>query len=123
MENEKQKFKNEFEKRLIVYSLAVIKLCTEIRKNHGLSSIGDQLIRSGTSIGANVIEAKGSGSTKDYARFFEIALKSAQETKYWLILVNKSIPNLAEETSSLLKETEEIAKIIGASLLTMRGKR
>jgi len=47
-------------------------------------SIFDQLIRSGTSIGANIVEAKSGSSTKDFRNFYTIALKSANETKYWL---------------------------------------
>lgn len=59
----------------------------------------------------------------DYLRFFQIALKSANETKYWLILVSESIPDLKNQTNQLLKEVDEIAKIIGAGVLTMKGRK
>jgi four helix bundle protein len=82
MKNDKSNFKNEFNKRLIHFSLEIIKLCQEIRKDRNLWSISDQLIRSATSIGANVIEARALSSKLDYLKFFQIALKSTNETKY-----------------------------------------
>ncbi len=123
MQNDKAKFKIEFNKRLIVFSLKVIKFCKEIRKDRNLWSIADQLIRSATSIGANIIEAKASSSKLDYLKFFQIALKSANETKYWLILVKESDFNLKIQADQLFKEVEEIANVIGAGVLTMKGRK
>jgi four helix bundle protein len=123
MQSDKLKFKKEFNKRLIHFSLEIIKLCQEIRKDRNLWSIADQLIRSATSIGANVIEARASSSKLDYLKFFQIALKSANETKYWLILVLESAPNLKNKVKLLLKETDEVSNIIAAGILTMKGKR
>jgi len=123
MQNEKVKFKIEFNKRLISFSLFVIKLCNEIRKDRNLWPIANQLIRSATSIGANVIEAKSSSSKRDYLKYFEIALKSANETKYWLILIRECCPILKDKTIKLYQEVDEISKIIGASVLTLKGKR
>jgi four helix bundle protein len=123
MQNENLKFKIEFNKRLINFSLEIIKLCKEIRKDRNLWSIADQLIRSATSIGANVIEARASSSKLDYLKFFQIALKSANETKYWLILVLETMPNLKNKVKILLKEVNEISNIIAAGILTMKGKR
>jgi four helix bundle protein len=120
---EKNNFKSEFNKRLIKFSLQVIKFCEQIRKDRNLWPIADQLLRSATSIGANVIEAKASSSKLDYLRFFQIALKSANETNYWLILISESNINLKEKANYLIREVEEIAKIIGAGILTMKGKR
>ena len=123
MQNDNQNFKIEFNRRLIRFSLDIIKLCGEIRKERNLWAIADQLIRSATSVGANVIEAKASSSKLDYLRFFQIALKSANETEYWLVLVIESCPIIKNESERLLKEIREIAKILGAGILTMKGKR
>jgi four helix bundle protein len=79
------------------------------------------LLRSATSIGANVIEAQGAPSKKDYAHFFTHALKSANETKFWLKLLMDSGKADKEATNKLLKETTEIAKILAASIITMKG--
>ncbi|MBI3337096.1 MAG: four helix bundle protein [Candidatus Staskawiczbacteria bacterium] len=123
MQNESSKFKMEFNRRLINFSLEIIKLCNEIRKDRNLWAIADQLIRSANSIGANITEAKASSSKLDYLKFFQITLKSANETKYWLVLVIESCPNLKYNSEKLLKEADEIARIIGAGVLTMKGKK
>lgn len=88
-------------------------------------SIADQLIRCVTSIGANVVEAKSSSSRKDYIKFFEIALKSSNETKYWYFLIKEAVEDieLKQEAGVLLKEADEISRIIGSSVLTLKGKR
>lgn len=123
MQNHNEKFKVEFDDRLIKFSLKIIRLCNEMRKDRNLWSIADQLLRCATSIGANIFEAKASSSKKDFLRFFEIALKSANETKYWLIIVRESCPNLENQVESAFQEATELAKIIGAGVLTMKGKR
>ncbi len=123
MKNEKEKFKEDFIRRLIRFSIRILKFCEKMKVKRILWSIIDQLIRSATSIGANVVEAKSSSSRKDYLRFFEIALKSANETKYWLILIRESMPEFKAETKQLLKEADEISKVIGASVLTLKGKK
>jgi four helix bundle protein len=123
MQNENSKFKMEFNKRLICFSLGIIKFCQEVRKDRNLWPIADQLIRSATSIGANVIEAKAASSKLDYLKYFQIALKSANETKYWLILIGESGGDFKSKVNQLLKEVDEIAKIIGAGVLTMKRKK
>ncbi len=85
-------------------------------------AIADQLLRSGTSIGANVREAKASSSKRDYIKFFEIALKSANETGFWLELTIKAKSDIESETDVLLKESNEIASILAAGLMTMKDK-
>jgi len=116
-------FKKQFNRRLINFSLEVIKLCKTLRKDRNLWPITDQIMKSATSVGANVIEAKGSGSKKDYIKFFQIALKSANETKYWLLLIRESSPKFRTLVQKLLSEINELSKIIGAGILTMKGKR
>lgn len=123
MQNDKSKFKKEFIARLINFSIKILKFAEEARKKRILWSVIDQLIRSATSIGANVVEAKASSSKRDYLRFFEIALKSANETLYWLILLKEIAPEFRSELEELYKEAEEISKILGSSILTLKGKR
>jgi len=83
-------------------------------------SIFDQLLRSATSIGANVVEG-GSGSTKkDFINFFCIALKSANETKYWLCLIRDTIEVDKNKLEELIKEADELSKIIAAIILKAR---
>lgn len=121
MQSDKAKFKDDFKKRLIAFSLAVMKICQDLDQQYSFRRISDQLVRSATSIGANIIEAQASSSRRDYVKFFEIALKSANETKYWLILVKEST-NI-DKVDTLMHEVDEIANIIGSSVLTLKGKR
>jgi four helix bundle protein len=123
MQNDKSKFKKEFIKRLVDFSITILRL-TDKAKNRGVSwAIIDQLIRSATSIGANVVEARASSSKKDYIKFFEIALKSANETLYWLILLKEATPGPKEEMDKIYIEAKEISKILGSSVLTLKGKK
>lgn len=85
--------------------------------------ISDQLLRSATSIGANIIEAQAASSKKDFIKFFQIALKSANETHYWLSLLKETTKVDKDQVLKLLNEVNELAKMLGASLLTMKGKR
>lgn len=85
--------------------------------------IGDQLLRAATSIGANIIEAISASSRKDFLRFYEIALKSANETKYWLGLLRDATDINKNKVNELLKEAEEICKMLRASILTLKNKR
>ena len=125
IQNEKEKFKKEFISRLIRFSIGTIKFAEKIRHDRNLWLITDQLIRAVTSVGANMVEAKSSSSKKDYIRFFEIALKSANESKYWYLLIKEVVANneLKQEVSELLQEANDISKIIGSSVLTLKGKK
>jgi len=121
MQNEK--FKKEFIRRLVRFSLEVIKLCEILIKEKAFYSLIDQLIRASTSIGANVVEAKSSSSKKDYINFFQIALKSANETKYWLAIVKEAYPAQKAETNKLINEAIEISNILASGIITMKGKK
>ena len=85
--------------------------------------ISDQLLRSATSIGANIVEAKASSSKRDFIKFYEIALKSANETEYWLGLLKDATQADKNKTNQLLVEVEEISKMLGSSLLTLKNKK
>ena len=80
------------------------------------------MIRSSTSIGANVVEGKSGSSKKDLINYFKIALKSANETKYWMCLLRDAFDFEKKEINTLFQEADEISKILAASLLTLQGK-
>jgi len=123
MQNDNSKFKEEFNQKLIQFSLDIIKICSDLRKNRDYWVIADQLLDSGTSMGANVFEARSSSSKRDYIKFFEISLKSANETIYWLIIVAVSVEEFKNRADKLKREAEEIARIIASGIITMKGKR
>ncbi len=123
MENDKEKFKNEFKKRLYNWVLRLIKFIDKLPKDNVCNVIGKQLLRSGTSVLANYIEAGAASSKKDFTNFFHHSLKSANESKMWLTLLrdtNKGDPN---ELKALLNELVEIANILASSILTLKGKK
>ena len=122
MQNDREKFKKEFISRLVRFSIGILAAGEQVKTKRVLWPIVDQIIRSATSIGANVVEAKSSSSKRDYLHFFEIALKSANETKYWLIVIKESSPEFTSLIEPLYREVEEISKVLGASVLTLKGK-
>jgi len=85
--------------------------------------ISDQLLRSTTSIGANVIETQAASSRRDYTNFFTYALKSANECKFWLGLLRDSDKGDKATVTKLLKEATEIANILATSILTLKGRK
>ncbi len=116
-------FSDEFKKRIYKFILRLIKFVETLPKNDDLcKSACDQLIRSGTSIGANYIEAIAGSSKKDFTNFLSHSLKSANESKFWLALLRDSSRGSKEEISILLKELIEIANILGSSIRTLRQK-
>lgn len=122
--NKKQVSQTEkeiFKMRLIDFSVSTMKLCHEFRKDPTLWSLCDQLIRSATSIGANINEAQGANSKKDFANYFQIALKSARETRYW-IQVMERYNNKIKGIEFVRNENEALINVLHASLKTLRSK-
>jgi four helix bundle protein len=115
--------KNEFRERCYHYSIAIIQLVKDLPEKRVYWTVSDQLLRSAMSVGANVVEAKSAHSKRDYIKYFEIALKSANETRYWLGLLRDALDVDNNKINKLLKETGELANILAASLLTMKDKR
>ena len=122
MQNDKPKFKNEFKARAYKFALDIITFVDQLPKGLVSNVISEQLLRSATSIGANVVEAQGAPSKKDYAHFFSHALKSANETKFWLSLLSDSGKAEKDKTDKLLQEATELSKILAASIITMKGR-
>jgi len=109
--------------RAYKFSLEIINLVKDFPKTPLYFIFSDQLLRAATSIGANLIEAKASSSKKDFIKFYEIALKSSNETLYWLYLLRDSKLEEKNKLKLLINEVTEISKMIGASLLTLKGKK
>ena len=126
MTNEKMKFQNEnydIKKRTYSFSLNVISFLQVLPKTYIYQTVGKQLLRSATSIGANIIEAQAASSKRDFQNFLNHALKSANETKYWLLLIRDSLGRKLNAVNTLLQEADELSKILGASLLRLKGRK
>lgn len=91
------------------FSLAIIQYCEELEAGKKYV-IARQLLKSGTSIGANVREAQNAESKADFIHKFKLSAKEADETMYWLELCKQS-PNYPD-TSTLLTELESIIRIV-----------
>lgn len=122
-QNNNSKRKTELRYRCYYFSIEIIKFLETLPDKRVYWVIADQLMRAATSIGANVIEAKSSSSRRDFIKFYEIALKSANETKYWLALLRDATPANKEAVNELLGEVEEISKMLGSSILTLKNKK
>jgi len=109
--------------RAYQFSLSIIVFVKDFPEKRVYWIIEDQLLRCATSIGANLVEAKSSSSKRDFIKFYEIALKSTNETIYWLMLLEDSKLEKVDKVEPLLSEAKEIGKMIASSLLTMKGKR
>ena len=109
--------------RAYQFSLSIIVFVKDFPEKRVYWIIEDQLLRCATSIGANLVEAKSSSSKNNFIKFYEIALKSTNETIYWLMLLEDSKLEKVDKVEPLLSEAKEIGKMIASSLLTMKGKR
>lgn len=96
------------------FALRIIKLVKYLRKEHDEFIMSKQIMRSGTSIGANMEEASGAQSRKDFHTKISIAYKEARETKYWLRLLQASNYLPENAADSILDDCDEILKIIGS---------
>lgn len=123
MADENPKFKTDLKQRCYDFSLGIIALTDDLPNKRSAWVISDQLIRSATSIGANLVEAKASSSRLEFKKFHEIALKSANETKYWLGLLKDSKLANAEKIDKLSREVNELANMIASSVLTLKQKK
>lgn len=119
-------FENIFEEPDVPYNIRhrcfffaknVLLFIKEAKYERVYVSMFDQLVRSSTSIGANVVEGRAGSSKKDWKNFFIIALKSANEAKYWLCLIRDSLEIEKNKIEPLLKEADEISKIIARIIL------
>jgi len=105
--------------RTYSFSLQIISLITDNVKVIP-SVLSNQLLRAGTSVGANITEAKAAASRKEFANFYRIALKSNNETIYWLRLLKDSRMVSCKIADTILQEAEEIGRIIGTSINKLR---
>ena len=122
-QNHNLNVKTDLKVRCYYFSIKLIKFLKNLPEKKVYWIISDQLLRSGTSVGANIVEAKSSSSRRDFIKYYEIALKSANETKYWLGLLRDATDADGVGIGRLLIEIDEISKILGASLLTLKNKR
>lgn len=104
------------------FAVQIVGYIRRQQKDHVNLVLTRQLLRSGTSIGANVEEALGGHSSKDFVAKLAIAAKEARETGYWLRLIQDTQPHNQQELTGLLKESDGLVRMLNSIILTMRRK-
>ena len=114
--------KAELEKRTKEFSLNLIRFLQSLPKNYLGEAMGRQLLKSGTSIGANYREANRAESKADFIHKLAIAEKEASETVYWLELMTEAAIGDGKDVAKLLQEAREILAIFTAAGRTSKGR-
>jgi four helix bundle protein len=114
--------KQDIKERSFEFAVRVIKFVQRFPKNYISQKIGGQLLEAATSIGANVEEATGGFSKRDFTYKMGVALKEARESNYWLRLIKVSELTTGNELDYLLKESEELRKILTSIVKTSKGQ-
>ena len=103
------------------FAVYAIKLCEEFKKKNVDFVLVKQLLRSGTSVGANVREGKASSTKKELIRYYEIALRSANETDYWMDIIKEGYQQINFEIlETHKKELSEICKVLATIIINLK---
>ncbi len=104
------------------FAKSIVVLCRNLKRNGVEGALVNQLLRSGTSVGANVHEAQYAQGTKDFISKLEIALKECNESEYWLELLYETDDLTEEIYSTLRKECIDIRRMMVSSVTTLKKK-
>ena len=103
------------------FAVDIVNLCTDIKENRKSNVLLNQVLRSGTSIGANIHEANYAASKADFINKFQIALKECYETDYWLGLFKDTHMITTTEYDSLYGQCSKIRKLLISSITTAKS--
>ncbi|MEW6107001.1 MAG: four helix bundle protein [Bacillota bacterium] len=105
----------DIRERTFRFAADIVRLCRHLDEKPGVErTLSKQLLRSGTSIGANVEEAQAGQSRADFTSKYAIALKEARETIYWLRLLKESGSVKGDSVEMLVQEASELSRILGS---------
>ena len=107
-----KQYEKDIKERTLAYAVVMVKETLVLKKEGVEYALRDQLLRSGTSIGANVREAKASSSRRELIRYYEIALRSCEETEFWMNVIQLGYEMSKSRFESLLKELNEITRVL-----------
>ncbi|MDP2037119.1 MAG: four helix bundle protein [Ignavibacteria bacterium] len=108
-------------KKALSFSVRIVKFCKFLyNRDKSYEPIYKQLLRSGTSIGANISESKSASSKKDFINKLFIALKEARETEYWFRVFKETEIINQQEHDSLSKDCDELERLLTSSIKTAR---
>jgi len=107
----------------LAYAVEIVKVTTLLRKTETGREIAGQLLRSGTSVGANYEEARGAQSRADFLHKLQIVLKEIRESLFWLRLIDKSHMLKEQNPNKIINETRELSNIIAKSIVTAKKNK
>ena len=105
------------------FAVDVVNLCTEIKEHRKSNVLLNQLLRSGTSIGANIHEANYASSKADFINKFHIALKECAETEYWVEMLMGCNAITDEAAHALLQECGIVRRMLAKSISTAKANK
>ena len=106
---------NELQSRILCWVLRLVTFLKTLPRDYITAAMARQLVRSGTSIGANYTEAQCGASRRDFANFVRHALKSARESEYWLIVLSQTTPlSNSTELRWLQGELNQVVRMLYA---------
>lgn len=120
MQNLNSKFKSDLLDRCYRFSIDVISLTDKLPNKRSAWVITDQLIRSATSIGANITEGKAASSRLEFKKYYQIALKSSNESKYWLNLLKDVKLIESNKVDNLIQENTELCSMLAAGVIKLK---
>jgi len=118
VQNPNNEKKYDLEERTAQFGEAIIELVKTFPRDPINNPLISQIVRSGTSVGANYMEADGAESRKDFQHKISICKKESKETKHWLRMIVKANPSRRNECQKLLKEAQELSLIFSSILLS-----
>ena len=113
----------DLEERTAKLGESIIKFCRDMKQDAITRPIINQLVRSGTSIGANYMEANAASSKKDFRNKIYVCKKEAQETKHWLRMINAAVFEKKQESRKLWQEVQELTMIFQKITNSLRDKK
>jgi four helix bundle protein len=113
----------DLDERLLEYAARIIKLVEALPNTLAGKRIGDQLLRSGTSVGANYEEAQGAESRSDFVHKLQVSLKELRESNFWLRLLDKAETLPPAKLSDLIEESNQLRAILSKSVATAKEKQ
>jgi four helix bundle protein len=119
---EQRRSQSIVQEKSFAFAVRLVNYSRRLRNDSTNLVLTRQLLRSGTSIGANVEEALGGQSSKDFICKLAIAAKEAREAGYWLRLIRETQPHNHPELASLLAGCDELVKMLNSIILTTRRK-
>jgi four helix bundle protein len=113
--------KRDLDERLLAYGATIIKLVESLPATIAGRRIGDQLLRSGTSVGANFEEAQAAESKSDFVHKLQIALKELRESNFWLRLLAKAGILPQDALVEAIDESAQLRAILSKAVATVKG--